>query len=103
MRTRRLFQTMLSVLALLTLTAPLSFVACRQGEGERCQIQSDCQEPLYCELKGQDPSQGGTCRTRTTDDAGQSVDQASAADQAPAADMTSSSDLGDGGQADMAK
>lgn len=104
MRTPRFSRFVLPVLALLALAAPLTFVACRQGDGDRCQINSDCQDPLYCELKGQDPSQGGTCRSRSTDDAGQVITPSP--DLLPAADMTSSADMigtadgGDGGNRD---
>jgi hypothetical protein len=31
------------------------FVACRQGKGDRCQVNTDCQDPLLCS------SATGTC------------------------------------------
>jgi hypothetical protein len=48
----------------LGLTAPLSLVAgCKQGVGERCQVQSDCDDNLICTLPaGGTPQAGGTCQ-----------------------------------------
>ncbi|MBA3391505.1 MAG: hypothetical protein H0T89_02620 [Deltaproteobacteria bacterium] len=35
------------VLSILVI-APIVFVACKQEEGERCQVDDDCDEPLVC-------------------------------------------------------
>jgi hypothetical protein len=35
-------------LALLVAVGLVVFVACRQGQGGRCEIQSDCESPLVC-------------------------------------------------------
>lgn len=45
--------------ALLFLTVTAS---CKQGEGERCQLDDDCSEGLYCELAGNTRAQGGFCK-----------------------------------------
>ena len=46
--------------------AALLFVAvtasCKQGEGERCQLDEDCGDGLYCELAGNTRAQGGFCK-----------------------------------------
>ena len=51
------------VAALVVLTAPLLVAAgCQQGVGDRCQVQSDCQDNLICVLPaGGTPQGGGTC------------------------------------------
>jgi hypothetical protein len=36
--------------------------SCKQGEGERCQLDEDCSEGLYCELAGNTRAQGGFCK-----------------------------------------
>ncbi len=53
---------------LVALLAPLSFAAgCAQGVGERCQVQSDCQDGLVCVLQaGATPQSGGICEEPTT-------------------------------------
>jgi hypothetical protein len=45
------------------LLLPLSVIAgCQQGVGDRCQVQSDCQDGLICVLQaGATPQAGGTC------------------------------------------
>lgn len=50
--------------ALLALVAPLCLAAgCKQGAGERCQVQSDCDDGLLCILPaGATPQAGGTCQ-----------------------------------------
>jgi hypothetical protein len=41
----------------------LGFVpACKQQLGDRCQINDDCADGLYCELSGNTPATGGTCK-----------------------------------------
>ncbi len=44
--------------------APLAFASgCAQGQGERCQVQSDCATGLQCVLPaGGTPQAGGTCQ-----------------------------------------
>ena len=61
--------TRLPRLALLfALAAPLSLAAgCQQGVGDRCQVQSDCQDGLICVLQaGATPQSGGTCEQPTS-------------------------------------
>jgi hypothetical protein len=54
---------LLRLTAVFALTAPLLFAAgCKQGVGERCQVQSDCDDGLLCVLPaGGTPQAGGTC------------------------------------------
>lgn len=47
----------LSALLFIAMTA-----SCKQGEGERCQLDEDCSEGLYCELAGNTRAQGGFCK-----------------------------------------
>jgi hypothetical protein len=44
--------------------APLAIASgCAQGQGERCQVQSDCATGLQCVLPaGGTPQAGGTCQ-----------------------------------------
>ncbi len=83
-----------------TLLAPLGLVAgCQQGVGDRCQVQSDCQDGLICVLQaGATPQSGGTCENPTAvgpdmainttpaDLLGVIVDMAGPADLAPPSD-----------------
>lgn len=39
--------------------------ACKQAEGERCQITDDCQTGLYCEYGGNTKTIGGYCKNAT--------------------------------------
>ncbi len=40
-----------------------TFAACKQKVGERCQVQSDCDDGLLCVLPaGGTPQSGGTCQ-----------------------------------------
>lgn len=32
----------------------VALAACKQGEGERCQVTSDCEEPLICNIASQE-------------------------------------------------
>jgi hypothetical protein len=50
--------------AFVALLAPLCLAAgCLQGVGERCQVQSDCDDGLLCVLSaGATPQAGGTCQ-----------------------------------------
>ena len=54
--------------ALFALLAPLCLAAgCQQGVGDRCQVQSDCQDGLLCVLPaGGTPQAGGTCQAPGT-------------------------------------
>ncbi len=45
----------------LTFAALSLFSACKQGPGERCQIDSDCDDNYYCLLNGSNRAEGGTC------------------------------------------
>jgi hypothetical protein len=51
----------------LSLAAAVAFTpSCKQGENERCQIDSDCAEDYYCYYgSGTDKIIGGTCRSKT--------------------------------------
>jgi hypothetical protein len=40
--------------------------ACKQGEGDRCQINDDCGDGLYCELGGNTKTIGGVCKSLTS-------------------------------------
>jgi hypothetical protein len=49
----------LAVLGLLAASAS----GCKQGAGERCQVDSDCDDGLKCVLpNGATPQSGGTCQ-----------------------------------------
>ena len=50
-------------IALLALAVGLGGAAagCKQGSGDRCEIMSDCDDGLYCDLAAGDNS-GGVCR-----------------------------------------
>jgi hypothetical protein len=54
---------LLRLTAVFVLTVPLLAAAgCKQGAGERCQVQSDCADNLICVLPaGATPQAGGTC------------------------------------------
>jgi len=59
---------LLRLTALSALLAPLCLAAgCQQGVGDRCQVQSDCQDNLLCVLPaGGTPQAGGTCQAPGT-------------------------------------
>jgi hypothetical protein len=59
---------LLRLTALFALLAPLCLAAgCQQGVGDRCQVQSDCQDGLLCVLPaGGTPQAGGTCQAPGT-------------------------------------
>jgi hypothetical protein len=70
---------------------------CKQGEGERCQIDDDCNTNFYCQLNGLTREAGGYCRSTTpttTDMASTGAADLSAAVPpdmvTPAADMAGS-------------
>jgi hypothetical protein len=51
------------LIAVLLLASPLALTACKQSVGERCQVQSDCDDGLICVLPaGGTPQSGGTCQ-----------------------------------------
>jgi hypothetical protein len=58
---------LLRLTAVFALLAPLSLAAgCKQGLGDRCQVQSDCDDGLLCVLPaGATPQAGGTCLSAT--------------------------------------
>lgn len=55
---------LLRLTALFALLAPLCLATgCQQGVGNRCQVQSDCEDGLLCVLPaGATPQAGGTCQ-----------------------------------------
>ena len=55
---------LLRLTAVVVLLAPLCLAAgCKQGAGDRCQVQSDCDDGLLCVLPaGGTPQAGGTCQ-----------------------------------------
>lgn len=54
----------------LSLALALSTLGCKQGIGERCQLDSDC-DSGHCVLPtGGSAQQGGTCQPTATDDGG---------------------------------
>ena len=55
----------------LLLTSPLCLTGCKQGVGDRCQVQSDCDDNLICVLPvGADAQTGGTCQPNGAADIG---------------------------------
>ena len=49
--------------------APLALTGCKQGAGDRCQVQDDCDDGLTCVLPaGGTPQSGGTCQAPGTVD-----------------------------------
>ncbi len=91
---------LLRLTAVLALLAPFLLAAgCKQGLGDRCQVQSDCDDGLLCVLPaGATPQAGGFCQsatagadmtvTTTPDLTGVIVDMAGQ----PPADMTITTD-----------
>lgn len=90
---------LLGLTAVFALLAPLCLASgCKQGVGERCQVQSDCDDGLLCVLPaGGTPQAGGTCQMQggtgdmsvlSTDMAGTVVDMAGQ----PPADLTPTGD-----------
>lgn len=59
---------------------------CKQGLGDRCQLDTDCEDTLYCELGGNSVAMGGSCRSKT----GAVQDMSVAADQSRPPDLTPS-------------
>ena len=55
----------------LLLTSPLCLIGCKQGVGDRCQVQSDCEDQLLCVIPaGGSPQSGGTCQPNSAGDLG---------------------------------
>ena len=90
---------LLRLTAVFALLAPLCLAAgCKQGVGDRCQVQSDCDDGLLCILPvGSTAQAGGTCQmqggtsfdlatTQSTDMAGIGPDMTPANDLMPAGD-----------------
>lgn len=80
----------------LTLSVLTVLPACKQGEGERCQINDDCAEGLLCDFAGNTPTIGGSCKNPNASVA--TVDMAKSTAMTPAdmvtpADMTAPTDL----------
>ena len=74
-----------SGLVALLVTSALSLTACRQGPGDRCQLNSDCQDNLLCALPvGGTPQSGGTCQANGLLDMTSTADFLSAPDLLPA-------------------
>ena len=80
---------MMTTLRLCGLSAALLFLAvtasCKQAEGDRCQLDEDCAEGLYCELAGNTRAQGGFCKSPTSTTT--TVDLSSSGDLAKPVDM----------------
>jgi hypothetical protein len=61
---------------------------CKQGVGDRCQVNSDCEDGLICVLPvGGTPQSGGVCETTG------GVDMSSGADFAAPVDLSAAVDL----------
>ncbi len=86
---------LLRLTAVLALTAPLlASAGCKQGVGDRCQVQSDCADNLICVLPaGATPQAGGTCQNpaNATGDMATTTSTDMAMTTTPPADMTSTS------------
>jgi hypothetical protein len=67
----------------LSFVLTVGLAGCKQGEGERCQVSSDCQDDLICVLPvGGTPQSGGLCASVN------GVDMASGADFAVPDDLS---------------
>ncbi len=72
---------MIRVVLLLTLL--LAVPACKQGVGDRCQLDSDCEDGLFCDIPNSGSRQdGGKCLV-----IGAGLDMYSTADFAAPADL----------------
>ncbi len=69
----------------------LSLFGCKQGEGERCQIDSDCKDGLDCVVEGIEDNK--VCR-RNAIDAGPDFDAAPTTDATPGPDAPPPVDAG---------
>lgn len=70
----------------------LSLAGCPQGEGDRCQVDTDCGDGLYCELAGNSRTMGGQCR-KTGSSTGATLDLAAARTDM-GVDLSAPQDLG---------
>jgi hypothetical protein len=69
------------VAVLLIAAAPLVVVGCKQGLGDRCQVNSDCDDNLLCILPANGtPQSGGTCQAPGGGDSGVPLDFATTQD-----------------------
>jgi Carboxypeptidase A inhibitor len=51
--------------------ALITLAGCKQGVGDRCQVQSDCEDGLLCILPaGGTPQSGGICQSPNNTDGG---------------------------------
>jgi hypothetical protein len=93
------FRALSSAVAALVLFA-VSGIACKQGAGDRCEVDSDCSDGLQCLNVSTDRAEGGRCgNPRGT---GNGVDASTmdsggddSAAQDTASDQTTTSDAGD--------
>lgn len=79
---------------LLALSLPLFLLlglsACKQNDGERCQINDDCMPGSRCEFGGNTNAMGGYCKSGTVTT---SADMTAAPDMTVLPDMTVPPDL----------
>ncbi|HVV84335.1 MAG TPA: hypothetical protein VHE35_14810 [Kofleriaceae bacterium] len=61
----------------------LSFGGCRPGEGDRCQRNADCPDPLICNVGTQECQQGVSDNRDSGVDVPLDADEVDAADDAP--------------------
>jgi len=117
----RRFRTVVSGAALAFLV--FTGIACKQGRGQRCEIDSDCEDGLTCSQMGAASGPNGTCgggmttmdaafldtgggndapadMTSTTDGADDAGDDTSSGDAASGGDAVSSPDTADDATAD---
>ena len=72
-------------LVALSLCLALSLSGCKQAVGDRCQVNSDCEDDLICVLPvGGTPQSGGQCQTTNSQDLGSSNDFSAPVDLSPA-------------------
>ena len=72
--------------------ALFTLAGCKQGAGDRCQVQSDCEDGLLCILPaGGTPQSGGVCQSPNNSDGGFITDFAmTTGDMAVSVDMAES-------------
>ena len=73
-------------LGFIALLLVLSLFGCKQGEGEHCQIESDCKDGLQCVTEGSTDDK--VCRRNPVIDAGPDFDAAPVIDAAPTPDAS---------------
>ncbi len=56
----------------------LFFPACKQGLSERCQVNDDCADGLFCQLSSGTPTAGGICLCNSGSTADECIAQAGA-------------------------